>query len=189
MARLSGIAIAALAAGVTVACASGGGATAGAPAPIIVTDDREAALSEAIGERVVADNLTVGTSIAATPDQVYRALIVAYSELGVPATAINPTTGLVAATGRRATGRLGDTRLSRYLSCGETMTGPRADQDRVVLSLISRSKPDGSSATRVETTLVATASDIGGTNTRLPCSTTGELESRVHAAVKKALGA
>ena len=188
MAPLRVFVAAALAALSTIACTAAGSPKTGDAAPIIVTDEREALLSEAIGERVIADDMTVAASIAATPETVYRALIVVYSELGVPVTAINPTTGLVASTGRRATGRLGDTRLSRYLSCGETMTGPRADQDRILLSLISRAKSDGSSATRIETTLVTTATDIGGTSTRLPCTTTGELEGRVHRAVKTALG-
>lgn len=188
MSRVSGFVSVAAAVLLAVSCTSGGGSGASQPGPIVVLDEREAALYEAIGERVISDDLTVTSAIAASPDQVYRALVVAYSELGLPATVINPTTGLVASTARRMSVRLRDTRLSRYLSCGETMTGPRADQDRVVLSLVSRAKPDGSGGTRLETTLVATATDVGGTNTRLPCTTTGELESRMHRSVKTALG-
>jgi hypothetical protein len=171
-------------------CASGGRtetkkSTSG---PIIVNDDRDAVLSAAMGERVVSSDQSIYASIAAPPDKVHQALIVAYSELGVPATAINPKDGLVATLNRRAFNRLGNERLSRYVSCGDSMTGPRADQDRVVLSVVSWAKPDGSGHTRIESRIVGNATDSGGTGTRMPCTTTGELESRIHKAAKAALG-
>jgi hypothetical protein len=172
-------------------CSSGGGRSAtatSAPAPIVVKDEREAVLSAAIGERVVADNLGVFYSIEAPPDKVYQALIVAYGDLGIPATIVNPKDGLVAVTNRWVIRTLGDSRLSRYLSCGESMTGPRADQDRVVISVISWAKPDGAGSTRIETRIVAMANDTGGSNVRMPCTTTGQLESELHRAAKRALG-
>lgn len=171
-------------------CASGGGTETktSTPGPIIVNDDRDAVLSAAMGERVISSDQAIYASVAAPPDKVHQALIVAYSELGVPATAINPRDGLVAALNRRAFNRLGNERLSRYVSCGDSMTGPRADQDRVVLSVISWAKPDGSGATRIESRVVGNATDSGGTSMRMPCTTTGELESRIHKAAMAALG-
>ena len=168
-------------------CASGRGTETKPPAPIIVNDDRDAVLSAAMGERVVSSDQSIYASVAAPPDKVHQALIVAYSELGVPATAINPKDGLVAALNRRAFNRLGNERLSRYVSCGDSMTGPRADQDRVVLSVISWAKPEGN-GTRIESRIVGNATDSGGTSMRMPCTTTGELESRIHKAAKAALG-
>lgn len=141
-----------------------------------------------MGQRVISDDPTVGDPIAAPAGQVYQALIVVYSDIGMPATVVNPRDGLVASLNRRAFGKLGGMRLSRYLSCGESMTGPRADQDRIVLSMISRAKPNGASASRVETRVVATATDASGTGNRLPCTTTGGLEMRVHREAKAALG-
>jgi hypothetical protein len=181
---------AAVAALVTVAaCGSrSGSGAARAPAPIVVTDERDAALSAALGERIISDDPTVGEWIAAPSGQVYQALVAVYSELGIPATVVNPSTGLVASVDRRVVGRLSGTNLSRYLSCGTTMTGPRADQDRVVLSVVSRVKPEGADKSRVETRVVATATGTSGTSDRLPCTTTGELEARVHNGVKAALG-
>ena len=169
-------------------CSSGGGATASTPAPIVVNDERDAVLSAAMGERVISTDQAIYESVAMAPDKVYQALIVAYSELGVPATIINPRDGLVASLNQRAVGRLGNERLSRYVSCGDSMTGPRADQDRVVLSVISWAKPDGTGNTRVESRVVGSATDSGGTSMRMPCTTTGELESRIHKAAKAALG-
>lgn len=169
-------------------CSSGGGTKAPTSGPIIVNDERDAVLSAAMGERVISADQSIYASIAAPADKVHQALIVAYSELGVPATIINPRDGLVAALNRRAFNRLGNERLSRYVSCGDSMTGPRADQDRVVLSVISWAKPDGTGNTRIESRIVGNATDSGGTSMRMPCTTTGELESRIHQAAKAALG-
>jgi hypothetical protein len=180
--------VAMLSAFTLVGCSSGRGAKASTPAPIVVNDERDAVLSAAMGERVISGDQSVYESVAASPDKVYQALIVAYSELGVPATIINPKDGLVAALNQRAFNRLGNERLSRYVSCGDSMTGPRADQDRVVLSVISWAKPDGNGNTRLESRIAGNATDSGGTANRMPCTTTGELESRIHKAAKAALG-
>src|SRR5687767_9489898 len=91
-----------LAALVLVGCASGGGTTTqtSKSSPIIVNDERDAVLSAAMGERVISADQSIYASVAAPPDKVYQALIVAYSELGVPATIVNPKDGLVATLNR-----------------------------------------------------------------------------------------
>lgn len=183
--RQLGVVLAVLA---LVGCSSGGGTKAPTPGPIIVNDERDAVLSAAMGERVISDDQSIYESVAAPPDKVYQALIVAYSEVGIPASIINPKDGLVAALNRRAFNRLGTERLSRYVSCGDSMTGPRADQDRVMLSVISWAKPDGTGNTRIESRIVGHATDSGGTSQRMPCTSTGQLESRIHKAAKTALG-
>jgi hypothetical protein len=120
--------------------------------------------------------------------QVYRELIAAYAKLGIPAELVNPSTGLVAVTEKRVSAMLAGERLSRFLSCGEMMTGPRADQDRIMLSVISYAKPVGMSDSRIETRIVATAFDVSGTSSRQPCTTTGQLEARLHKMVKEGVG-
>jgi hypothetical protein len=167
------------------ACASAGGS--GARAPEVITDEREAALSAALGHRITADDMTVSESLEVPRVQVYRELIAMYAKLGIPAELVNPSTGLVAVTEKRVSNTLAGERLSRFLSCGETMTGSRADQDRIVLSVISYAKPVGMSGSRVETRVVATAIDVSGTGNRQPCTTTGQLEARLHNMVKTAV--
>jgi hypothetical protein len=186
---LGAVAVAVLA--TLAACRSQSSSAGGAarpPAPIVITDEREATLSAAMGQRIILEDPTVGEAIAAEPRLVQQAMIVAYNELGIPSTVVNPNTGLVAAVEHKAFGRLGKTNLSRYVSCGDTMTGARADQDRVVISVISRVKPVKADTSRVETRVVATASGAAGASERFPCVTTGELESRLHRAARVALG-
>jgi hypothetical protein len=169
-----------------VACASGGGS--GTPGPKVITDEREAALSAALGQRVIADDMTASESFGAQRVHAYRELIAAYAKLGIPAELVNPSTGLVAVTERRVSSSLAGEPLSRFLSCGETITGARANQDRIVLSVISYAKPVGTSESRIETRVVAIAIDVTGTGGRQPCTTTGELEARLHKMVKAAVG-
>lgn len=175
------------------ACASGsqpaaGAAPSSAPTPVVVTDTRDAVITSAAGRRVFNDDPTISDSLGAAPDQVYRALIVAFSDLGIPATVVNPAEGLVASTNRRVARQLRGTRLSRYVACGEVLTGPRADHDQIDLSVVSRAKPGRPSGSYVETIVVATAIDPSGIGNRHPCHTTGALEARVHGAVRTALG-
>jgi hypothetical protein len=44
------------------------------------------------------------------------------------------------------------------------------------------------SGSRIDTRIVATAIDVTGTGGRQPCTTTGELEARLHKMVKAAVG-
>jgi hypothetical protein len=169
------------------ACASGGSGT-NASAPEVITDEREASLSAALGQRVTTDDMTVSESLTALRADAYRALIAAFAKLGIPAELVNPSTGLVAVTEKRMSRTLAGQPMSRYLSCGETMTGARANQDRIVLSVVSYARPVGTSASRLETRVVATAIDVTGTGSRQPCTTTGELEGQLHKMVKGALG-
>lgn len=168
------------------ACASGG--SSGTPGPKVITDEREAALSATLGQRVTADDMTVSVSLEVPRAQVHRELVAAYAKLGIPAELINPSSGLVAVTERRVSNELAGELLSRFLSCGETMTGSRANQDRIVLSVVTYAKPVGMSGSRIETRVVATAIDVTGTGGRQPCTTTGELEARLHKMVKAAVG-
>jgi hypothetical protein len=132
--------------------------------------------------------MTTSASLEVPKVQVHRELIAAYAKLGIPAELVNPSTGLVAVTEKRVSNALAGEPLSRFLSCGETMTGARANQDRIVLSVVSYAKPVGMSGSGIDTRIVATAIDVTGTGGRQPCTTTGELEARLHKMVKAAVG-
>ena len=132
--------------------------------------------------------MTISEALTSPRVQAHRELIAAFAKLGIPAELVNPSTGLVAVTEKRVSSALAGEPLSRFLSCGETMTGARANQDRIVLSVVSYAKPVGMSGSRIETRVVATAIDVTGTGGRQPCTTTGELEGRLHRMVKAAVG-
>jgi hypothetical protein len=166
-----------------MACASG----ASRPTPVIVAEPRDALLSDLRGRQASSGEGVVRDSIAASPAQVHQALVEAFKELGIPTEIADPATGQVANTQFRVGRSLAGARLSLFLSCGETLTGPRADSDRVVMAVVSTVAPAGA-ASRVETRVVGVATDTGGTGGRLACNSTGELEARLHRAVKRMVG-
>lgn len=180
------IALALVGAGIA-ACASSRAAES-RPPTIVVHDEREGRLSAALGRHVTIDDRPVADSLAAPPDRAHRALVAAYSGLGIPDVIANPTTGMVAIAEHRVRGSFARERPSRFVSCGTTLTGPRADEDLVVLTVVSRLRPAGPSSSIVETRVVATSTDTRGSGARQACTTTGQLEVRLHGAVKAALG-
>jgi hypothetical protein len=154
---------------------------------VVVFDEREARLSAALGRHVSVDDRPVPDSLPAPPDRAHKALVAAYSSLGVPDVIVNPGAGLVAIAEHRVRGSLAGQRPSRFISCGTTLTGPRADEDLVVLTAVSRVAAAGSGSV-VETRVVATSTDSRGTGARQACTSTGQLEIRLHQAARAALG-
>ena len=169
------------------ACASRPASEPRAPV-VVLADEREARLSAAIGRHVRVDDAPIVEDVAAPAGRVHAALVAAYVKLGIPAAIADSASGVVAVTELRVDGRIAGERASRYVSCGVTVMGPRADLDRVVLTIVSRLKVEQPSVTRVATSVVGTATDARGVGSRQPCTTTGQLEARLHAEARATVG-
>ena len=171
-------------------CSSSGGAgAAAAPAPVVILDEREARLSAALGTHVIVDDLTHVDSLPAPQAKAHEALVLAYEAVGFRSLLVNPATGLVAVADTAVRGTFARQPMSRLVSCGATIAGPRADQDRISLSVVTHVKPGTTTGwSRVETRVVATATDTQGTGGRQGCTTTGMLETQILQAARKALG-
>jgi hypothetical protein len=182
--------IVAAVAGVTL-CGSLACAARRQPAPrppvVVVFDEREGRLSAALGRHVTVDDRPVSDSLPAPAERAHRALVAAYSDLGIPDVIANPAIGLVAIAEHRVRGTLARQRPSRFISCGTTLTGPRADEDLLVVTVVSRLRAAGPATTVVETRVVGTSMDTRGTGARQACTSTGQLEVRLHEAAKAAL--
>jgi hypothetical protein len=159
------------------------------PNTIVVREPYDALLADLRGRQADTGEGVVRDSIAATPGRVHAALVTAFREAGIPQEIVNPATGQVANTQFRAGRDLAGTRLGRLLRCGETLTGSRADIDRVAMAVVSTVKPLSAGASSLETRVIGLATDTGGTGGRSVCYSTGELEQRLHDAVRKALAA
>lgn len=126
--------------------------------------------------------------IGAPPDAVMRALLGAYEGAGITVTLVDPAKRRLGNPGFNLRRALLGTPLSEYLNCGESMTGLRANDDRVTMSLISvvRPTPRGS---EIETRIEASAREIQGGNTadQLLCQSTGKLETKIHQITKETL--
>lgn len=176
---------------VATAVVVAGAACASTPASggsTVVSDPSAIVTSDARGRQItISHDGAVADSVPTTADSAFQALVRAYGELGIG-------TPLLDLRGRR----VGDPRmtasrtfkgspLSRFLSCGEGITGPRANNDRIMFSVVSESKPRPGGGALLETRVTAVAVDTGGRGGQAQCTTTGELEELIHQAARTAL--
>ena len=89
----------------------------------------------------VAPNAKV--AIAVPPGRAFTALKAVYDELGIPAGINEPANGRIGNTNFFKTRKLANEAISTYLDCGNSITGPAADNYRVYISLVSVVRPDG----------------------------------------------
>jgi hypothetical protein len=123
--------------------------------------------------------------IAAAPSRAFEAVKTVYGELGIPPGTNDPATGRFGNTDFWKTRRLGNEALSGYLNCGESFTGPIANNYR-----ISIVRPDGKGASELETAFSAQAQNMDGTSAdRIACGSTGRLEERIRKSVLLKVGA
>jgi hypothetical protein len=84
---------------------------------------------------------------------------------------------------------LGRTPLSRYVSCGQGMTGANADSYRVFLALVAFVDTVRDKGTRLGVSLAAAAQDLQGSSKQpVKCSSTGALESQIRKSVAAKFG-
>ena len=167
----------------TASCAS-----SGAPSVAMPTDRIVAADDRAVYRTTVMPNSKA--LIPAAPSRVFEAVKAAYEELGVPPGTHDPTTGRIGNTDFWKQRRFGNEAMSAYLSCGESFTGPVANNYRIYISLISLVRPDGKGASEVETAFTAQAQNMeGSSGDRIACGSTGRLEERIRKMVLLKVGA
>jgi hypothetical protein len=178
-----------LAAGLVVAAASCASAPA-SQSPTVVSDPQGIATSDARGRKItIGHDGAVADSVSTTADSAFQALVRAYGELGIATTLFDLRGRRVGDPRMTASRAFKGSPLSRFLSCGEGITGPRANNDRIMLSVVSTAKPrPGGAGALLETRVTAVAIDTGGRGGQTQCTTTGELEELIHYAARSALG-
>ena len=108
-----------------------------------------------------------------------------YDEVGLPAPSVDEATWTVLVQNHGVMRTLGGQRMSSLLECGRGMTGAYADTHRIRLTVRTWLEAAGSS-TDVKTRVVAEASSVEGTAGTIACSSRGQLEARIAAALKEA---
>lgn len=126
---------------------------------------------------------------AAPRDSVWKALVGAYSDIGLLPDAADPSTWAVSRSKIIMRGSYKGSRTSALFSCGETATGAsQADVGQVIANIRSQITGAGAS-TRVATLVDAWVIPDGGTSSNaLHCGSTGLLEAKLHKAVAARLG-
>ena len=128
-------------------------------------------------------------AVAAAPSRVFEATKIVYEELGVPVGTHDPTTGRIGNNDFWKQRRFGNEPLSAYLNCGESFTGPVANNYRIYISLMSAVRPDGKGGSELETAFSAQAQNMeGSSGDRISCGSTGRLEERIRKSVLLKVG-
>ena len=129
-------------------------------------------------------------TVAVPPTAAMRALITTMEQLGIEATLVQPARGEVGNPRFIAQRRLAGASMSTFVSCGQTMTGQRADTDRIVFNILSTvsALPSGGSA--VVTRVDANAQDLqsGNSTAMQTCTSTGVLEQRINEGMRARVG-
>jgi hypothetical protein len=167
----------------SVACASGGSSSGNlrTPSERIIARDNESVI-----RTTVAPNAKV--TIAAEPSRVFQSLKPVFEQLGIPVATVDAGTYQVGNSNFWRTRKLGNDRISLYLSCGNSVTGVIADDYRIYMSVMSQARADGKGGTELETALTAYAVNIDGSAAeRITCGTTGRLEENVRLGIIRRL--
>ncbi|MCC6318549.1 MAG: hypothetical protein IT361_12775 [Gemmatimonadaceae bacterium] len=160
-------------------------ATAG---PISAQNSRMRIALPAFGAQIVMDTIGDVQRVQAPPHRVFVAASLVLNNLRIPIDVSDSVAGLVGAVKLMRNRNLAGTALSRYLECGQSMTGPRADSHRVHMPLLLMLAPAPDHTTDLRIALVASAQDNAGTsNTPVQCGSSGLLESQLRKAINEQL--
>lgn len=131
----------------------------------------------------------VSHNIEASPDAVWEALAQVYGDLGIEITGMDPRARAVSNPDFTVSRRIGGERLSKYLECGSGTIGGIANQIRIHMSILSQVESGSEGQSTLHTTIQAIGDNPEGTsNTRIPCSSTHQLEHRIAAEVAVLVG-
>lgn len=151
-------------------------------------------------ERVVAsDNQgMIRTSVTANarvtidvpPARVLGVIASVYTELGIPSAAVDAAAGTITAPRFYKTRKLGDSNISMYFNCGDSLNGNIANTYRMYMTVATIVRSNGKGGSELETAVTGEAADMGGAASgRIPCGTTGRLEGLIEMGVRQKLGA
>jgi hypothetical protein len=162
----------------------------GSLAPRVAEGQRVIVTLRAHPTPIVMDTIGHPVEVNAPFQRVYLAAVLAFEGLKIPLETRDSVAGRVGNLNLTQSRRLAGSNLSRFLDCGSTMTGLRADSYRIEMPLIVLLDRAGQAKTRVRVGLVASARDMSGTSTEpVLCLSTGVLEARIHESIGRHVAA
>lgn len=117
-------------------------------------------------------------TVAAAPDATMRALVETYQALEIPVTRVLQAERRLESRNVRVR-RIGGERMSRFVDCGTGITGQRADQFRVSITLMTSVVSADGGMSRVVTDFDATARPRNTSGSEVYCTSRGTLEVRL----------
>lgn len=133
----------------------------------------------------MAAPIALANTVPVAMDMVWTRLPQAFAAVGLPAGVAAEPERVLTVGPIEVSRRLGGARLSTYISCGQSLTGPNADSHSVILTVASQLYEAGSGVTRVETRVQANATPRASGGGPVACTSTGEMENRIAAALRQ----
>lgn len=141
--------------------------------PTILVDPQVGTI---MGDRPRAESAT----IAAPPAVVWTAAKKVYASLGIPLAVDNPAAHQLGNQNFYASRQFAGQPMTKFVDCGNGMTGQKAATYRIYMSLLTTIESDGGSGARVHTTFVPMGQDVTeGSTDRIACGSKGTLEQLV----------
>jgi hypothetical protein len=138
--------------------------------------------------RLPADMVTASLDVPASAEDAWPALKAVYEELKIRMREVSESSRTVRNLRFVVSRRLGGQRLSRYLDCGRSATGPNADSYRLELEIASRVVAVGPGQSRIDTEITGSGMNVEGTsNNRVLCTSNHQLELRIASRVREIL--
>jgi hypothetical protein len=137
-------------------------------------------------EPVMLDSMRQEHNIRASPDAVYRAVLEAYRDLGIPTGNTDGKSGIIGSERFEKMRNLASAPMSMSFSCGESATGPNADFYRLTIAIVTWVKPREGGGTTIGIAAAAAGEDTGGVR-RNPreCASTGRVETKLKERIEK----
>jgi hypothetical protein len=132
---------------------------------------------------------SVSIDVPALPAAVWVAVKKTYADFEVPLAVENPAAHQLGNSNFYKMRQLAGKPMVDFVDCGSGMTGPKASEYRIYISLLTDVTTDGKGGTLVHTTFVPMGQDMSGSSTdRIPCGTSGRFEQYFLDHVKSLLG-
>lgn len=128
-----------------------------------------------------ADDGTVVAKLVAPAPAVWDALVAAMAARNVNPTILNRAIGRVGDTSLVLMRRWNGHQLSRYLGCGNTLTGARADEERVRAVFLAQLSRMAGDTLALAVHLSGGATPVNSGNSGMPssCTSTGQAEKEL----------
>ena len=131
--------------------------------------------------QVVTDTMGTPYDVPFGTGRTYRAVLEAFKELKIAADVQDSAVGRVETKVFYRRGDLAGKQISTYLDCGDSITGPNADNYRVYMIVMSTVEPKGDGHSTLRTVILGGALNVSeGARQPMACESTGRWEIRMH---------
>lgn len=138
--------------------------------------------------RVLADTMGATFEAPASSGRTFAAMHAVLADLKIPTEVRDSAVLQIGNAGFVKRGSFAGRRMSAWLDCGNSMSGPRADNYRVELGVVAFVSAVGREAATIRMAVIGTALDVGeASRPMVACFTTGALERRLHELLLKKL--